>query len=89
MKDTDNIYNYWFDADGKPHEIRKMDLQYIQNCLQQLEKMLSSWHGIIPENLTDEELQKKDEVGQKAWFVFHGIKYIDAFYCELEKRKGT
>mgnify|MGYP004679064975 CR=1 FL=1 len=86
MKDIYNIYDYWFDGNGDMHEISKMDTQYIQNCLGQLNKMLQSWRGIIPERLTDEELLGRDKVGQKAWFVFHGIPYIDAFLRELKKR---
>ena len=79
-------YEYWFDADGNPHEISKMDTQYIQNCLNQLVKMLDSWHGIIPEQLSKEELMQKDEVGMKAWFVFNGINYMNAFTEELDRR---
>lgn len=80
------MYEYWFDADGKAHEISKMDTAYIGSCLKQLRKMLDSWRGIIPEQLTEEELRQKDDVGMKAWFVFHGISYIDAFCKELDKR---
>lgn len=79
-------YEYWFDGDGNSHEIAKMDTQYIQNCLNQLNKWLDSWGGIIPEQLTAEELKDKDEVGKKAWFVFHGINYINAFGEEIDKR---
>ena len=82
-----NIYDYWHDADGNPHEISKMDDTYILNCIKQLQKMLDAWHGIIPEQLTKEEVKKKDTVGTKAWFVFHGIVYIDKFCEELNKRK--
>ena len=37
------MYEYWFDADGKAHEISKMDTAYIGSCLKQLRKMLDSW----------------------------------------------
>lgn len=80
-------YEYWFDGEGNMHEIAKMDTPYIINCLHQLEKMLPLWRGIIPEQLTKEELKQKDEVGMKAWFVFHGPDYIDAFVNELDRRK--
>lgn len=79
-------YEYWFDGDGNSHEIAKMDTQYIRNCQNQLLKMLDSWQGIIPEQLSDEELKSKDEVGMKAWFVFNGIAYMNAFSEELDKR---
>lgn len=79
-------YEYWFDGDGIPHEIAKMDTQYIINCQNQLLKMLDSWHGIIPEQLSDDELESKNEVGMKAWFVFNGIEYMNAFSEELNKR---
>jgi hypothetical protein len=79
-------YEYWVDADENAHIISKMDTQYIQNCLNQLRKWLDAWHGIIPEQLTAKELKKKDEVGMKAWFVFNGIGYIDAFVEEINKR---
>lgn len=81
-------YIYWFDAMNQCHEISKMDTQYIYNCLKELKKMLDSWHGIIPEQLTEEELKLKDEVGMKAWFVFHGTNYIDAFCNELKRRNN-
>ena len=84
-----NLYEYWFDADGNPHEISKMDDIYIGNCIKQLKKMLDAWHGIIPERLTEEELNQKDDVGSMAWFVFHGLSYIDALCKELDKRKGA
>ena len=42
-------YEYWFDAEGNPHEISKMNTQYIKNCLKQLHNMLNSWRGIAPE----------------------------------------
>lgn len=89
MKNIFNIYDYWVDGEGKLHKISQMDTQYIHNCLDQLKKMLNRWRGIIPENLTDDELKKKDEVGQKAWFVLNGIPYIDAFCSELKKRKES
>lgn len=56
-----------------------MDINYIKNCLNQLQKWLNAWHGIIPEQLTDDELKGKDEVGMKAWFVFNGLNYIETF----------
>ena len=80
------MYEYWFDSESKAHEISKMDSGYIKNCLKQLKKMLDSWGGSIPEQLTAEELQQKDEVGMKAWFVFNGLEYIEAFRRELEHR---
>ena len=83
------MYDYWFDADGKAHEIAKMDSGYILSCLKQLRRMLESWRGIIPEQLTNEELKQKDEVGMKAWFVFNGIPYIEAFCKELDKRETS
>ena len=79
-------YEYWFDAEGNPHEISKMNTQYIKNCLKQLHNMLNSWRGIAPEELSMEELKDKDEVGMKAWFVFNGIKYIHAFTEEFDRR---
>ena len=82
-------YEYWFDSEGKMHRIAEMDEGYILNCLNQLDKMLSAWHGIVPEHLTSEELKLKDKVGMKAWFVLHGINYIDVFTNELEKRKNN
>ena len=82
------MYDYWFDADGKAHEIARMDTDYIINCLNELKKMLDAWHGIIPEQLTDEELKQKDCVAMKAWFVFNGIPYIDAFCKELKRRNN-
>ena len=81
------MYEYWFDPDGNMHEISKMETSYIGNCISMLGKMLQNWAGIIPEQLSEEELKQKDEVGMKAWFVFNGINYIDAFCKELEKRK--
>lgn len=47
----------------------------------------SFWfHGkIIPEQLMDAELRQNNEMGKKAWFVFHGIKYIEAFNNELDR----
>ena len=51
--------------------------------------MLVAWSGIIPEQLTKEEMNQKDEVGMKAWFVLHGISYIDAFCQELDRRKDS
>lgn len=83
------LYEYWFDASGNAHEISKMDTGYILNCLKQLNNMLDSWRGIIPERLTSEELKQKNEVGQKAWFVFHGIAYINAFCDELDRRNQS
>lgn len=80
------MYDYWFDADGNPHEISKMDSEYISNCLNQLNKMLNAWHGIIPEQLTREEIKQKDTVGMKAWFVFHGNEYIGKLSEELKRR---
>ena len=82
-------YEYWFDSEGKMHEIAKMDTLYIERCLKQLGKWLSTWRGIVPDQLTQDERKQKDEVGRKAWFVFHGINYIDAFTAELEKRKNN
>ena len=82
-------YEYWFDADGNPHEISKMDDRYIGNCIKHLKKMLDAWHGIIPERLTEEELKQKDDVGSMAWFVFHGLSYIDVLCKELDRRKGA
>ncbi len=29
-------YEFWFDTNGKAHEIAKMDINYIKNCLNQL-----------------------------------------------------
>ena len=84
-----NMYDYWFDASGGAHEISKMETFYIQNCLKRLKKMLVVWSGIIPEQLTKEEMKQKDEVGMKAWFVLHGISYIDAFCQELDRRKDS
>lgn len=81
------MFEYWFDADEKAHLISKMDITYISNCLQQLSKMLYAWRGIVPEQLTAAELKQKYEVGKKAWFVFNGVGYIDAFSNELKKRK--
>ena len=83
------MYKYRFDADGKAHEITKMETAYICNCLKQLEKMSGLWHGVIPEQLTPEELTLKNEVGMKAWFVFNGIEYIGAFCEELDRRNQT
>ena len=80
---------YWFDSDGYPHEISKMETGYIYNCLNQLKKALNLWHGIIPEQLTREELVDKGKVMSKAWFVLHGIEYIDAFCEELKKRQSA
>ena len=82
------MYDYWFDSDGKAHEIARMDSDYILSCLKQLRRMLESWRGIIPEQLTVEELKQKDEVGMKAWFVFNGIPYIDVFCKELDRREN-
>lgn len=80
------MYKYWFDSEGNAHKIEEMETSYISNCLRQLGKMLDSWRGIIPEQLSNEELKQKDKVGMKAWFVFNGISYIDAFNKELENR---
>ena len=82
------MYDYWIDAEGFPHEIAKMDTQYIMNCLKSLNNMLSLWRGITPDRLTNEELKLQSTVGMKAWFVFHGIAYIDAMCAELDRRKG-
>lgn len=81
-------YEYWFDADGRAHEIVKMDTDYIYNCLNQLGKWLENWGNIIPEQLSDDELKDKDEVGMKAWFVFNGISYIDVFCAEIKRRQN-
>lgn len=83
------MYEYWFDSEGNAHEISKMDTCYIYNCLRQLNKMLDSWHGILPEMLNAEEMKQRNEVGMKAWFVFNGINYINAFCKELECRKNA
>lgn len=82
-----NIYDYWFDSDGNMHEISKMDDNYINNCLRQLDRWCNSWHGIVPEQLTREELNNKDKVGTKAWFVFNGLAYVEVFCEELRNRK--
>lgn len=78
---------YWFDADNKPHDISKMDESYISRCLNDLRNCLELWRGIIPEQLTKEELNDKDNVMSKAWFVLNGIDYINSFCEELKKRK--
>ena len=50
-------YEYWFDADGNPHEISKMDDRYIGNCIKQLKKMLDA--GLIEQAEYD---AKKSEI---------------------------
>lgn len=81
------MYEFWFDSSGKAHDISRMDTGYIMNCLNMLNNMLSSWRGIIPEQLNNEELRDKSVVGTKAWFVFYGIGYIDSFCAEIDRRK--
>ena len=81
-------YEYWFDPEGKMYKISEMDTSYILNCLNQLNKMLPTWRGITPEDLTREDLKQKDVVGMEAWFVFHGINYINAFKKELSRREN-
>lgn len=81
------MFEYWFDSYGQAHEISKMDTEYICNCLRNLNKWLTLWRGVIPEQLTTEEMKDRNRVGMKAWFVFNGIQYIESFCAELERRK--
>ncbi len=79
-------YEFWFDSEKKAHRIEDMDAKYIRNCMRQIKKCEGAWWNATPESLTDEELKLKDEVMQKAWYVFHGRKYYSVFEEELKIR---
>ncbi len=77
---------YWFDADEKAHLICKMETEHIKKCLRWLETLKATWRNYTIEDLTEEEMKHKNNVGQLAWFLIHGADYEEVFLEELKER---
>jgi len=81
-------YEFWVDAYNKLHKISAMETIYINNCLKQLQIWSGEWGTEELEDLTTSDMEKANDVGQKAWYVINGQGYIDAFTKELIARES-
>lgn len=79
-------YTFWIDANGQRHDLRDMTTSYINRCIGQIALVVDSWKRIKQRDLTPKELERVNDPLQKAWFVFHGLNYLESFKNELNSR---
>lgn len=82
----ETVLSTWRDADGNYHRIKEMPTQYINNCVEQIRRIVPEYARCSESELTADEMKENQIPLRKAWFVFYGLGYLKSFRAELEKR---
>ena len=75
-------YTLWEDAEGKLHEIDKMDTQYIKNCMKCIK---DTGYSIYTKKVADAD--KTEALFGPKWCYEHAENFLNAFQRELTIRK--
>ncbi len=79
------IYEVWTDADNKLHALYEMDEQYINNCINQIERVCKNY------GIRKTDGYASDFVGEfkpltREWCINYANGYLKAFKEELSSR---
>ena len=74
-------YTVWVDAYGKKHDITDMPTSYIENCVNEIKRLLCTADGYTPGKYIDKHIFSID------WLARHGQSYLDTLEAELSRRK--